>query len=83
MTKREMAIANRRRIALIMARHAGGLDEDETKELAELQRIVGEHIRRVAPRSREALEEFEGWVAELRAMRAAGESAPSRADSSW
>jgi hypothetical protein len=66
MTKREFVTANRRRIFLIMARHAGGLTETEATELEQLNRVVVEHLRREAPRSREALEEFEAYVAILR-----------------
>jgi hypothetical protein len=59
---------NGRRIRLIKKKYRdGGLNEKETAELSRLTTEIAEHVKHVAPRSTEALEEFEEYVGQLRA----------------
>jgi len=58
---------NERRIRLIKKKHREGLDPKESAELARLKSEVSAHVKQVAPRSTEALEEFEEYVTQLRA----------------
>jgi hypothetical protein len=58
---------NGRRIRLIKKKYqGGGLDAKETADLSRLSTEVAEHVNHVAPRSTEALEEFEDYVSQLR-----------------
>jgi hypothetical protein len=59
---------NGRRIRLIKKKYrGGGLDAKETAELTRLSAEVADHVKHVAPRSTEALDEFEAYVGQLRA----------------
>jgi hypothetical protein len=59
---------NRRRISLIQKKHGQGLNPEETIELSLLKVEMAAHIKRIAPRSTEALEEFEQFVKGLKAQ---------------
>lgn len=59
---------NERRLALIDKKyHGGGLDEAETAELARLKAEVYEYMRVHHPRDPVPLQEFEAWVAAMKA----------------
>ncbi len=58
---------NGRRIRLIKKKYRDGLDAKETAELSRLSHEIAEHVNHVAPRSTEALDEFEDSVSQLRA----------------
>jgi hypothetical protein len=59
---------NDRRVRLIKKKfRGGGLDAKQAAELSRLTAEVAEHVKHVAPRSTEALDEFEEYVSQLRA----------------
>jgi hypothetical protein len=60
------AAKNRRRIRLIKLKHRGGLTAGQTAELARLKREIAAHVKHVAPRSSDRLEEFEDFVRKMR-----------------
>ena len=64
-------LKNRRRIRLIEKQHKGKLNERETAELATLESQFSAHLKEVAPRSREILNEFADYVAKMKAKVAA------------
>jgi hypothetical protein len=67
---------NGRRIRLIKKKYRGGLDAKETADLSRLTTEIAEHVKHVAPRSTEALEEFENYVSQLRAKAARKRQTP-------
>ena len=54
---------NRRRIRLIESREKRNLSERET---IELEKLVSDHLKEVAPRSREVLDEFSEYIARMK-----------------
>jgi hypothetical protein len=62
---------NRRRIRLIEKQHKGSLNAKETAELATLESQFSAHLKEVAPRSREVLDEFSDYIARMKAKVAA------------
>jgi hypothetical protein len=62
---------NRRRIRLIEKKHNGGLNDREAAELATLESQFSAHLKEVAPRSREVLDEFSDFVARMKVKVAA------------
>jgi hypothetical protein len=64
-------LKNRRRIRLIEKQHKGTLNAKETAELATLESQFSAHLKEVAPRSREVLDEFADYVARMKAKVAA------------
>ncbi len=64
-------LKNRRRIRLIEKQHKGKLNEREMAELATLESQFSAHLKEVAPRSREVLDEFSDYVAKMKAKVAA------------
>lgn len=62
---------NRRRIQLIEKKYGESLTDGEAEELARLKREVAAHMKVVAPRSTEVLDEISDFVARMRAKVAA------------
>ena len=64
-------LKNGRRIRLIEKKHKGGLTAREAAELATLETQFSAHLKEVAPRSREVLDDFSDYVARMKAKVAA------------
>jgi hypothetical protein len=64
-------LKNQRRIRLIEKQHKGKLSERETAELTTLESQFSAHLKEVAPRTREVLDEFSEYVAKMKAKVAA------------
>jgi hypothetical protein len=64
-------VKNQRRIRLIEMKHANALSAKERAELATLEAQFSSHLRQVAPRSREILDEFADYVSKMKAKVAA------------
>lgn len=64
-------LKNRRRIRLIEKQHRGKLTTKEAVELATLEAQCSAHLREVAPRSREVLDEFSDYIERMKAKVAA------------
>jgi hypothetical protein len=64
-------LKNRRRIRLLEKQHRGLLTDKEVAELAMLESQCSAHLKEVAPRSREVLDEFSDYVSRMKAKVAA------------